>query len=44
MNRLIVFTLAALSTTLSLWSQESREQDMFESMKDEDKAVVVAVH
>lgn len=44
MNRLIVFTLAALSTTLSLRAQETMEQDMFESMKDDDKAVVVAVH
>ena len=44
MNRLFAFALAALSTTLSLWAQETMEQDMFESMKDDDKAVVVAVH
>ena len=33
-----------LCASVSLWAQETMEQDMFESMKDDDKAVVVAVH
>jgi len=33
-----------LCACASLWAQETMEQDMFESMKDNDKSVVVVVH
>ena len=44
MNRLILFTLTVLCTCVSMWAQETMEQAMFESMRDDDKAVIVAVH
>lgn len=44
MNRLYVFILAMLCACVSLWAQETMEQDMFESMKDNDKAVIMVVH
>ena len=44
MNRFVVFTFVVLCACVSLWAQESMEQNMFESMKDDDKAVIVAVH
>ena len=33
-----------LCVCVSLWAQETMEQDMFESMRDDDKAVIVVVH
>lgn len=33
-----------LCACVSLWAQETMEQDMFESMRDDDKAVIVVVH
>lgn len=44
MNRLFLIIITLLSAIVSLSAQETMEQDMFESMKDNDKAVVVAVH
>jgi sirohydrochlorin cobaltochelatase len=44
MNRLFLFTLTVLCAFVTTRAQETMEQAMFESMRDDDKAVIVAVH
>lgn len=44
MNKFLTLLFATLATCPSVLAQETMELGMFESMKDNDKAVVVAVH
>ncbi len=44
MNKFFTLLFATLATCLSVKAQETMEQDLFESMREDDKAAIITVH